>query len=307
MLTKALRPLPEKWAGLQDPDLQQRRRYLHLISRRGAAPGLPRARRRAQDDPPRAGRARVRRVRGPDAADDRRRRERAAVHDASPRARHPDEAADQPGAVPQADARRRGRARLRARPQLPQRGHRPRPQPGVHDARGLPGLRRLPHDDGALRDARAGMLPRREPDRRPRRRRSGDPGARPDDRPRRAVRDGSPCWASVSEAVGEQITLEHADLRAVAERHDVPVDDAWGPGKIVQELFEKLVEEHDRAADVRVRLPARGLAARAAAPRQPRADRALRPGRRRASSSSPRSPSSPTPTSSARSSSCSRR
>jgi Lysyl-tRNA synthetase (class II) len=32
MLTKALRPLPEKWHGLQDPDLQQRRRYLHLIT-----------------------------------------------------------------------------------------------------------------------------------------------------------------------------------------------------------------------------------------------------------------------------------
>jgi lysyl-tRNA synthetase class 2 len=32
ILTKALRPLPEKWHGLQDPDLQQRRRYLHLIT-----------------------------------------------------------------------------------------------------------------------------------------------------------------------------------------------------------------------------------------------------------------------------------
>ena len=32
MLTKALRPLPEKWHGLKDPDLQQRRRYLHLIA-----------------------------------------------------------------------------------------------------------------------------------------------------------------------------------------------------------------------------------------------------------------------------------
>jgi lysyl-tRNA synthetase class 2 len=32
VLTKALRPLPEKWHGLQDPDLQQRRRYLHLIT-----------------------------------------------------------------------------------------------------------------------------------------------------------------------------------------------------------------------------------------------------------------------------------
>ncbi|MEA2550243.1 MAG: lysyl-tRNA synthetase, class, partial [Actinomycetota bacterium] len=32
MLTKALRPLPEKWHGLKDPDLQQRRRFLHLIA-----------------------------------------------------------------------------------------------------------------------------------------------------------------------------------------------------------------------------------------------------------------------------------
>ena len=32
MLTKALRPLPEKWHGLQDPELQQRQRYLHLIA-----------------------------------------------------------------------------------------------------------------------------------------------------------------------------------------------------------------------------------------------------------------------------------
>jgi lysyl-tRNA synthetase, class II len=47
---------------------------------------------------------------------------------------------------------------------------------------------------------------------------------------------------SVSEATGEEITLERADLRQLAERHGVPVDDAWGPGKIVQELFEKLVE-----------------------------------------------------------------
>jgi lysyl-tRNA synthetase class 2 len=47
---------------------------------------------------------------------------------------------------------------------------------------------------------------------------------------------------SVSEAVGEPVALDHPDLKAIAERHDVHVDDAWGPGKIVQELFEKLVE-----------------------------------------------------------------
>ena len=32
MLTKALRPLPEKWHGLQDPELQQRQRYVHLAT-----------------------------------------------------------------------------------------------------------------------------------------------------------------------------------------------------------------------------------------------------------------------------------
>jgi lysyl-tRNA synthetase class 2 len=46
----------------------------------------------------------------------------------------------------------------------------------------------------------------------------------------------------VSEATGEDVALDRPDLRRIAERHDVPVDDLWGPGKIVQELFEKLVE-----------------------------------------------------------------
>jgi lysyl-tRNA synthetase class 2 len=32
MLTKSVRPLPEKWHGLKDPDLQQRRRELHLAT-----------------------------------------------------------------------------------------------------------------------------------------------------------------------------------------------------------------------------------------------------------------------------------
>ena len=47
---------------------------------------------------------------------------------------------------------------------------------------------------------------------------------------------------SVSEAVGEDVTLERTDLPALAERHDVPVDPAWPVGKIALELFEKLVE-----------------------------------------------------------------
>jgi lysyl-tRNA synthetase class 2 len=48
---------------------------------------------------------------------------------------------------------------------------------------------------------------------------------------------------AVSEATGEEITLERDDLGGIAARHHVPLHDAWGPGKVVQELFEKLVEE----------------------------------------------------------------
>jgi lysyl-tRNA synthetase class 2 len=47
---------------------------------------------------------------------------------------------------------------------------------------------------------------------------------------------------SVSEAVGEPVSLDRADLPGIAARHGVPVESAWGSGKIVQELFEKLVE-----------------------------------------------------------------
>ncbi len=47
---------------------------------------------------------------------------------------------------------------------------------------------------------------------------------------------------SASEAVGEEITLDRTDLADVAGTHGVRVDPAWGPGKIVLELYEKLVE-----------------------------------------------------------------
>ena len=48
---------------------------------------------------------------------------------------------------------------------------------------------------------------------------------------------------AVSSATEEQITLDRTDLPAIAQRHGVPIDDVWGPGKIVVELFEKLVED----------------------------------------------------------------
>jgi lysyl-tRNA synthetase class 2 len=47
---------------------------------------------------------------------------------------------------------------------------------------------------------------------------------------------------AVSEAAGERVTLDRSDLPELAERHGVGVDPAWGPGKLVRELFDKLVE-----------------------------------------------------------------
>jgi lysyl-tRNA synthetase class 2 len=53
-----------------------------------------------------------------------------------------------------------------------------------------------------------------------------------------------PLYTAVSDAVGEEVTpqtpVEH--LRGLAERHDVGVDPAWLSGKVVEELFEALVQ-----------------------------------------------------------------
>lgn len=47
---------------------------------------------------------------------------------------------------------------------------------------------------------------------------------------------------SVSAAVGEEVTLARDDLAEVASRHGVDVDPSWGPGRIAQELYDHLVE-----------------------------------------------------------------
>ena len=48
----------------------------------------------------------------------------------------------------------------------------------------------------------------------------------------------------IEEATGEVLSLEMpiAELRAVAERHGVPVKDSYGPGKLVLEIYEKTAE-----------------------------------------------------------------
>jgi lysyl-tRNA synthetase class 2 len=48
---------------------------------------------------------------------------------------------------------------------------------------------------------------------------------------------------AVSEAVGEEVSLARGDLHAVAERAGIGVDPKWGPGKVVLEIYEKVVEE----------------------------------------------------------------
>ncbi len=47
----------------------------------------------------------------------------------------------------------------------------------------------------------------------------------------------------VSEATGEEMSLERPDLPDIARRHGIDVHPTWGPGKVLLELYEKLVEE----------------------------------------------------------------
>lgn len=47
-----------------------------------------------------------------------------------------------------------------------------------------------------------------------------------------------------SEAAGEDVSFARTldELRGLCTRHDIPVEDSWGKGKLITELFEKLVE-----------------------------------------------------------------
>ena len=157
LLSKALRPLPDMRHGLTDPEARYRRRYLDLIV----------------DDDSReifAKRSTViaatrevllergfREVETPVLLEPGGRRRGAAVHHPPQRARHRHVPADRPRAAAEAADRRRHEPGLRGRPGLPQRGPRHPPQPRVHDARGLPGVRRLPRHDGPDRGDHRGV------------------------------------------------------------------------------------------------------------------------------------------------------
>ena len=230
---------PERRRDPLPPALPRSDRQSRLAPRvRGAQP-------RARGDPRVPERARLPRGRDADDAADRRRRAGAAVRDASQRARHAAVPAHRAGAVPEAADRRRHRARLRDQPQLPERGDLDAAQPRVHDARVLPGLRRLPGPDGDDRgDARRRSRARRSA---PTRSRSASTtiSLAPPFR-RVSLREGA--RAAAAERLGvDRDRRRPARARdgrgaGAAARHRGAAG-AGAPGKIATEIFERLYED----------------------------------------------------------------
>lgn len=241
MLTKSLRPLPEKWHGLKDPDLQQRRRYLHLIAderpRRYflARAAVLRTMRRVLDE------------RGFVEFEGPMLQSVAGGANARPFTTH-HQALDVPmklrislelylkrmlvGGVERVFEIGRN-----FRNEGIDRDHNPEfTMLEAYQAYGDYGTMMELSETLVVACARAvNPIMGRDPDdlRIPVRGRTIDlapPFAR------------LTILGAVSDAVGEPVTLAHPDLRGLAERHDVHVEDGWGPGKVVQELFEKLVE-----------------------------------------------------------------
>ena len=154
VLSRNTQPLPDTFHGLTDVELRYRKRYLDLLVNEETRADLHAARAHRQRGPGVPRRRGLRRGRDAGAPAALRRRVRAAVRDASQRARPRPLPPHRDRALPQAAHRRRARARLRARQGLPQRGRLVQAQPRVHDARVVRGVRRLPRHDGADRDAR---------------------------------------------------------------------------------------------------------------------------------------------------------
>ena len=140
---KCLRPLPEKHAGLTDPEARVRQRYVDLIVN-DEAREMARIRsatvRAVRDFWHERG---LPRGRDADAAADPRRRDGPAVQDPHQRLQHGALPSHRDRALPQAARGRRHREGLRDQPQLPQRGRGLHAQPRVHDARGVRHVPRL--------------------------------------------------------------------------------------------------------------------------------------------------------------------
>ncbi len=236
MLTKSLRPLPEKWHGLRDPDLQQRQRYLHLATDLGyrrvvhARAGILRAFRRVLDErgfvevetpvlQPTAGGAIARpfvthhRALGIDLY------LRIALELYLKR-------------LLVGGLERVYEIGRNFRNEGIDRDHNPEfTMLELYQAYG--DYHTMMEIGQALIQAAA--LEVRGTLRFPYRGRELDLGGE-----WRRV----PMLELVSEAVGEEVTLERPDLPELARRRGLEIHPSWGPGKIVLELFEKLVEEH---------------------------------------------------------------
>jgi lysyl-tRNA synthetase class 2 len=105
-LTKSVAPPPDKHAGLADPELRQRMRYLDLAYSEGVLDKFLQPPQVVRVDPQHAQPAGILRDRRADAARDRRRGRGPAIHHAPQHARPQAVSADRPGAAPQAAARR---------------------------------------------------------------------------------------------------------------------------------------------------------------------------------------------------------
>ena len=167
LLAKALRPPPDKHRGLTDVETRYRQRYVDLEANERTRE-IFRIRHAGDPRDPRPPRTDLgfTEVEGPVLQTHPGRRGGPAVRHPPQRPRHRPLPADRAGAAPQAAHRRRDGAGVRDRAGVPQRGHRHPAQPRVHDAGGLPGLRRLPRHDGPDRGpgvrGRAGRARRRD-------------------------------------------------------------------------------------------------------------------------------------------------
>ena len=136
-------------------------------------------------------------------------------------------------------AGRRLRARLRAQPRVSQRRPVDAPQPRVHDARALSGVRRLPRPDGLDRESCCAA---------PRRRCSADDG-RVSGRAHRSRRRSSPrsrsrrrCERANPELAGR--VRDRAALRALCAAHGIEVRPEHGAGQAA----DRAVREDRRGA-----------------------------------------------------------
>ena len=287
---KCLRPLPDKHAGLTDPEARVRQRYVDLIVNAEARQmARTRSDRRAGDARLLARRG-LPRGRDADAAADPRRRHRAAVHHPHQRLRHGrstcgSRSSSTSSGWSSAASRRSSRSAATSATRAPT----PRTTPSSRCSR---------RTRRTATTTRWRTLTQRDVSRARSWPRSGTSVVRARaasefDLGRRSGRR-SRCTTRSPRRVGEEVTAETPleQVRKLADQHDDRTGTPeWGQGKIVLELYEQLVEHTLVQPTFVMRLPARDLPADPPAPGRPAAGREVGPDRRSAPSSAPPTPS----------------